>query len=310
VNRSLRRLVPLALAAAVVAGCSGPSNVPAPAGPSSDVPAVVAGGAETITVGSRPFTLHVPSGYRSGTPAPLLVLLHGYTSSAEEQERYLKFAPEADRRGVLYATPDGTLDSRNNRFWNATDACCNLYGSTVDDGAYLIDVIKAVSAKYTVDTRRVYLFGHSNGAFMSYRMACEHADVIAGIAALNGAMWSDLSKCAPSRPVSVLHIRGTTDSTIDNDGGVIAGHRYPGTAETVADWVSLDGCGATPEVTPDSLDFESAVAGAETGVSRYPGCREGSRVELWAIKGGRHVPAFSAAFAPAVFDFLLAQSLV
>ena len=108
------------------------------------------------------------------------MLLHGYTSSGQEQEAYLKFAPEADRRGVLYATPDGTTDARNNRFWNATDACCNLYGSTVDDCAYLVDLIKAVSAQYTVDTQRVYLVGHSNGAFMSFRMACDHADVIAG----------------------------------------------------------------------------------------------------------------------------------
>jgi pimeloyl-ACP methyl ester carboxylesterase len=72
------------------------------------------------------------------------------------------------------------------RFWNATDACCNLYGATVDDSAYLTDLIKMISTQYTVDPRRVYLVGHSNGAFMSFRMACDHADIITAIAALNG----------------------------------------------------------------------------------------------------------------------------
>ena len=53
---------------------------------------------------------------------PLIVLLHGYTSSGAGQEGYFKLTPEAEKRGFLYATPDGTQDTRGNRFWNATDA--------------------------------------------------------------------------------------------------------------------------------------------------------------------------------------------
>jgi polyhydroxybutyrate depolymerase len=284
-----------------VAGCTGSPREPDPAGP----PAT---GTVSLRLGDRPFALHVPEDYRAATAYPLLILLHGYTSSGDEQERYLRLAPEAARRGVLYAVPDGTAGPRGNRFWNATDACCNFAGSTVDDGAYLLDVIGAVAAKYTVDTKRVYLVGHSNGAFMAYRMACDHADAIAGIAALNGAMWSDPAKCQPSRPVSVLHIRGTRDQTIDNAGGVIVGNRYPSTEQTVADWVGLDGCGTTPDTSAAPMDVESSVAGAETTVTRYPDCRGGSRVELWTIQDGGHVPLFTSAFGPAVLDFLLAQT--
>jgi len=166
-----------------------------------------------------------------------------------------------------------------------------------------------VAETYTVDTKRVYLVGHSNGAFMSYRMACDHADAIAGIAALNGAMWSDPSKCQPSRPVSVLHIRGTTDQTILNAGGVITGIAYPSTTATVADWVGLNGCPTSPDTSAAPVDLESSVPGAETTISRYPDCRGGSKVELWTIKDAGHIPAFTDAFAPDVFDFLLAQSL-
>jgi polyhydroxybutyrate depolymerase len=259
-------------------------------------------------VGSRPFALRVPPGYTQGTPAPLLILLHGYTSTGAAQESYLKFGAEAAKRGVLYAIPDGTPDSRNNRFWNATDACCNLYGSTVDDVAYLVDVVKAVAAKYTVDTRRVYLFGHSNGAFMSFRMACDQAGLFTAIAALNGAMENNVSDCRPSRPVSVLNIRATNDNTIVNSGGQINGNTYPSTAQTVADWVQLDGCQATAQTKPDPVDLESAVSGPETTVASYPGCAGGSRVDLWTIQGSGHIPAFTASFAPAVFDFLLASS--
>jgi polyhydroxybutyrate depolymerase len=294
--------------ALAVAGCdsAAPPASPTAAPPSNGAPA--GPGTQTIELGDRPFTLHVPSTYQAGKAAPLLVLLHGYTSSGQGQESYLKIAPEAEKRGLLYATPDGTVDARGNRFWNATDACCNLYGATVDDAAYLTDLIKVISTRYTVDTKRVYLVGHSNGAFMSFRMACDHADIITAIAALNGAMWQDLSKCRPSRPVGMLNIRGTADTTIAFAGGGITGHAYPSTETTVADWVGLDGCAGAPDTTTAPLDLDSVLPGAETTVSRYRGCQGGATVELWTMKDGGHVPAVGPAFVPAVLDFLLAQS--
>ena len=36
----------------------------------------------------------------------------------------------------MYAHPDGTIDSLGNHFWNATDACCNVNGSSVDDSTF------------------------------------------------------------------------------------------------------------------------------------------------------------------------------
>ena len=154
-----------------------------------------------------------------------------------------------------------------------------------------------------MDKRRVYLIGHSNGAFMSYRMACDHADQIAAIVALNGAMWNDVSKCQPSRPVSVLDIRGTADTTILYAGGQNVGHTYPSAATTEADWINLDGC-ASHRSAPN-IDLISDVKGAETTVVAYS-CRAGTRLAVWTMQGGRHVPAFTAAFARGVIDFMYA----
>jgi len=169
-------------------------------------------------------------------------------------------------------------------------------------------VIAAVSAKYSVDPARVYLAGHSNGAFMSFRMACDHADLITAIAALNGAMVSDVSKCTPSRPVSVLNIRGDADDLILFNGGQIAGNGYPSTQTTVNAWVAIDGCSPTPDTTAAALDLVTEVDGPESTVTAYGGCRENTAVALWTIRGGSHVPAFTPNFVPAVLDFLLAQS--
>src|SRR5690606_19654583 len=109
-------------------------------------------------------------GYDPAAKAPLVVLLHGYGSSAVQQERYFNLTPESDRRGFLYAIPDGTTDRDGKRFWNATEACCDFYDSGVDDAAYLDRLLDTVTSAYSVDAARVYLVGHSNGGFMAYRM--------------------------------------------------------------------------------------------------------------------------------------------
>jgi polyhydroxybutyrate depolymerase len=287
----------------LLAACTtspGPMNV-ADASPTSTTPTR---GTFSMKDGDRPFTLHVPSSYDPSKPAPLVVLLHGYTATGGTQEAYMKFTPESDKRGFIYAYPDGLVDPMKNHYWNATDACCDLYSSKVDDSTYLSNLIKLIESKYTVDTTRVYLIGHSNGAFMTFRMACDHADQITAIAALNGAMWLDLSKCKPSAPVSVLNIRSTADQTIKYAGGNIVSNVYPSAATTTADWMKFDSCGAKPATAP-ALDIVQDLPGTETAVAQYH-C-SASTVETWTINGGMHIPDFGPTFAPDVMDYLLSQ---
>jgi polyhydroxybutyrate depolymerase len=238
-----------------------------------------------------------------------VVLLHGYSASSTAQEQYFHLTGQSDQRGFLYAMPDGTEDRDGKRFWNASDACCDFYGSGVDDSTYLAEVIAQVKKSYDVDPARVYLVGHSNGGFMAYRMACEHAELITAIVSLAGVMPSDTSGCHPSRPVSVLHIHGTADNTIAYAGGRNVGHPYPSAQATVADWLRLDGCTDTADTSRPPWDISVDQPGPETTVTAYTaGCAGGSRVELWTIKNGTHVPALSAQFAPAVVNFLYQRS--
>jgi polyhydroxybutyrate depolymerase len=255
----------------------------------------------------RPYEVFVPSGYDAATPTPLVLLLHGYTASGAAQEFYWQIQPHAEARGFLYVHPDGTEDPGGNQFWNATDACCNFSGSDVDDSAYLRSIIDEVKAQYNVDPKRVFVMGHSNGGFMSYRMACDHADAIAAIASLAGATFSDITQCQPSEPVSVLQIHGTNDTTIGYDGGMNGTVSYPGAVATTEIWATYNGCDLTTNGAPN-LDLDSGLAGDETTVSIYDdGCAPGGHAELWTIAGGSHIPALSDSYAPSLLDFLFAH---
>jgi polyhydroxybutyrate depolymerase len=138
---------------------------------------------------------------------------------------------------------------------------------------------------------------------MSYRMACDHADQIAAIASLAGAMWEDPSKCKPTAPVSVLEIHGTGDVVIPYNGSAIAGMMFPSAPIAVADWVGFDGCSTTRDTTAPPLDL--LAPGDETTVTKYAtGCKPGGHAELWTLTGSGHVPDLSNAFGPDVIEFL------
>lgn len=265
--------------------------------------------ATTTIIGptDRPAGVFVPSRYDGSVAIPLVMLLHGYTASGDIAERYVHLEPLAQERRFLYVHPDGTKDATGQRFWNATDACCNLFSSGVDDSAYLLGLIDDVQRRYNVDAKRIYVVGHSNGGFMSYRMACDHADRIAAIASVAGATFADPQKCQPSEPVNVLQVHGTADAVIAYQGGAIQGHAYPGATTTVASWASYNGCRSTPESSTTPLDLEADIAGAETSVSAFAECPVAGAVELWSIDGGSHVPAISSTFSARIIDFLYAH---
>ncbi len=286
------------------------STAPTTPAPKITAPKITTGTGATSTVdltAKRPFDVFVPKSYTGSVAVPLVVLLHGYTVNGALQEVYFRLQPLAEQRGFLYVHPNGLVDPKGNGYWNATDACCNLYGAHVDDSAYLNAVIEKVQHKYNVDPKRIFLVGHSNGGFMSYRMACDHADKIAAIVSLAGATFQDPTRCRPSAPVNILEIHGTSDPTIHFNGGQIAGHKYPGARNTVATWAKYNGCGTKRTPRPATLDLDSKLTGAETTESAYSGCQPGGAVELWTINAGVHVPALSSAFPTAVIDFLFAH---
>lgn len=261
-----------------------------------------------IDAGRGDIPLIVPDSYQANAPAPLIVLLHGYGSNGVQQNEYMGFSELVNHYGFILATPDGTQETqgRNARFWNASDACCNFYANDLDDSAYVLGIINTVKAQYEIDERRVYLVGHSNGGFMSYKAAHAHSDVIAGIASLAGAE-ATVAQAAPVNPVHVLQIHGTADGTIAYDGGDIQGNVYPGARETVSRWAEYNGCSDQGSVTA-TLDLDSSLAGLETTVTRFNnGCQPGGSAELWTIAEGAHIPEISPVFPEKVVEWLLAR---
>jgi len=258
--------------------------------------------ATTTKVALRPYSEFVPSSYSSKSAVPLVIALHGYSSSGKQLESFVNFKAVAEQRGFILVSPDGTVDATGNQFWNATEVCCNFF-SEVDDDAYLISILNDMESRYSIDPKRIYFVGHSNGGFMSYRMACKHSDRIAAIASLAGATFLNSSDCAARDPVSVLQVHGTSDTTILYDGGVILGKQYPSAIASATQWATFDQCSNNAVPRADKLDLVTTITGSETSITAWNSCRNGTEVELWTLDQGVHTPALSTTFASKIYDF-------
>ena len=275
------------------------------------------GEAQSIDAGRGELAVRGPAD-RGASPLPLVVLLHGYTSTGAEADEYLGLSRLADRYGFLLVAPDGSREPGRGRetFWNASPACCDFLNTEIDDSAYVLDIINTTKSRYDVDSDRVYLVGHSNGGFLAFRAAYDHSDAIAAIASLAGATHLE-ERSAPASPVHILAIHGTDDAAIAYDGGevppdvvadsVLKGNRYPSALESVERWASYNGC-RREGVPRERRDLDKNLPGHESDVLTFrQGCQRGGSSELWTINGGAHVPDLSETFGQQVIEWLLAH---
>ncbi len=254
---------------------------------------------DTVGPEERPARLFVPQAYDGVTALPLVLLLHGYGVDAAVQDAYLGLTRAARTDGFYVLLPDGTIDADGNRWWD-------VLGETVDDHAYLRGLIEETRDAVPVLAGEIYVVGHSNGGFMAYRLACDSADLVAGIASLAGS--DAIAACDPAAPVSVLQMHGTADGTVSYEGGSIIGYDYPSAPAVVERWAGRDGCDTGASETLDPLDLVSNIDGAETQVTAYrTGCA-GAQAELWSMEGADHIPPLTREFTPSVITWLRAHA--
>jgi len=265
---------------------------------------------EVVLGGERPATLLLPQGADLSQPRPLIVLLHGYSSFAEQADQYFQFSPFVDDGGFGLLLPNGTIDQIRNRFWNATPECCDIFGAETDDVGYIKALIEEANTYGVFD--QVFAVGHSNGGFMAYRLACEEVPGLTAIVSLAGGAFAEHEECPVPAPLSVLQIHGTKDQSVLYEGGRLPDHPapdrrpVPGAKDSVLRWAGRAGCDVEDPKFFPTIDTDAAVEGAETSIVRFAnGCAQGTVMELWTIEGGGHIPlVWGTDFTPGILKWL------
>ena len=245
---------------------------------------------ETLSLGScvANVNLIIPS-----NPTSLIVAFHGSGDDAdgleqllmtgilldeedfsddEREDIYAREEAEAllEARGVMLAVANGHESEcwifGEGRFWYATSTCCSCFHAGVcdqDDDRMQLDsdyarflAIRLYQTYGTLDPRRLFVYGFSNGGVLAQRVACDHADLFAGVWSQAGALvagagdYTDLADnayCSPSSPIHVVNEHAVGDSAIPYDGGSVSA-----LVESLTDWCGVD--------APD--DYEGNAVGA------------------------------------------------
>jgi polyhydroxybutyrate depolymerase len=234
---------------------------------------------------TRQYGVHVPTGYDKNTPTPALFCIHGFGQSASMfcLDSGVGWTAKADVENFIVIMPNGYQNS-----WNGGTCCAGAALAKLDDVALIRAIFAEVGKHVNIDLSRVYATGLSNGAFLSYRLACEASDIFVAVAPTAGAigttadgggineittaLQSDWKDCAPITNVSILDIHGTSDPLIP----------YADQAPTLAAWQAADGCSATTQPATN------APSGGDTKCISYTGCPSGVGITACTIQGGGH----------------------
>ena len=292
----------LAFLLTVAAGCSGSSSstttstttspsVPAVYEPYADarpavdpVGTVVEGTIRTPDGLTRRYRLYVPSSLPAGERVPLLVALHGGTGWGAQFELNSGFDGLAESNRFLVVYPDGTnsrADSTTLLTWNGGVCCGAAADRNLDDVRFISLLLDELERTRPVDTSRVFATGHSNGAILAYRLACEMSDRISAIGLQSGVIGVP---CQPARPVSVFHLHGLADTNIPIDGGRgsgIAGVSFPSPRIAPTTFAELDRCSAGPVDAPDPSN-------ADVSSRTWSECAEHREVRFVTVTGASH----------------------
>ena len=241
---------------------------------------------------TRTYLVHVPSSYDDNMPTPLVIVLHGYTGTAEGMETLTEFTAKSDEEGFIVVYPQGLVQR-----WNVGFGTLKF---DTDDVGFINELINRLEQKYAIDPNRIYVTGFSNGAMMAYLLGAELSDKIAAIAPVAGSIGAMMNNVLeiipdPSQPVSVIVFHGTADTSV-----LYEGDGFLSVAESVAFWVRHDGCSMNPQNETSS--------NGQVIKSVYSGGTNGTEVVLYTIVDLAHDwPTTPIKATDIIWDFFLSH---
>ncbi len=176
---------------------------------------------------------------------PVIIVLHGFTRNGSSIEKNSSISQKANEEGFIAIYPDGYTGKSKLaiRSWNAGNCCGFSVKNKVDDVKFISNLIDKVIAENHADKNKIYVTGSSNGAMMSYRIACELSRKVAAIATVSGGMVMGDLPCNASRTVPILHIHSINDKIVPYNGGKGAlGKLFPTVMDGINKWQTINKC--------------------------------------------------------------------
>lgn len=223
----------------------------------------------------REYLLYVPASYDRARPTPLVISMHGAGLWGASQRDISHWNDLADEKGFIVVYPSG-VGGKGVRIWRAEPG-----EGLAKDVKFISALIDTISAKYNIDSTRIYANGLSNGGGMSFALSCMLADRIAAVGMVAAARTLPWTACRDRRPMPMIAFHGTADTHVPYNGGSswISPRPWPNVPKWTANWARRNRCGSDPV---DSLVAPDVVR------RTYTHCADGAPIVLYTVRGGGH----------------------
>ncbi len=161
-----------------------PVPVPDPPALAACAPGHVAAAPQSLRVGGRDRQLltHLPANVGSGQSHALVVAFHGRTNSNAQVQSYMRLDASATDAIVVY--PAGLPASGGTFNWHDPgDLPAELRDYELFDA-----IVQEFGERYCVDPERIFVVGHSLGAYFANSVACARAGTVRAVASVAGGI--------------------------------------------------------------------------------------------------------------------------
>ena len=221
---------------------------------------------------TRTFLVQLPSGYSPSKVYPVIFFFHSIRGrdtswiTARGANEYI------DKNGYIAVYAQGA----NGGYWNVGGA---YPFKQVNEPHFVQSMYNWLKSNTSIDSKRVYAVGTSNGAILVHYLAIQ-TDLFAAICSIAGSLYTDEMKPS-AKPVAVLQFHGTIDKTVPYNGGYNPwGYTFISAENTAAEWAKVNGCSAQPSVT-DLLN-------GKVKAYSYNNCKSGKPVILYSLPNVPH----------------------
>lgn len=242
----------------------------------------------TINNLDRYFKVHIPKSFSKDKKNTVIFALHGGGGNMEIQsnDEYYNLISFSEKNNTVMVFPNGFSEFKSGKFatWNAGTCCAKARDQKIDDVKFIKNIYSFLETKLKMDKKKVFAIGMSNGAMMSYKLACEMPDVFAGIAAVAGT--DNTVNCEHASPISLIHFHAKNDDHVLFEGGLgpkainkEAESNFNSVDYSIKKWLKINKC---------TNDKKRIVNLKDAFCDLYSKCSNKTKIQLCVTQNGGH----------------------
>lgn len=230
----------------------------------------------------RTYFVHLPASYNTSISYPLIFAMHGGGLLGYKGiEGQSQLSQLSDSENFIVVYPEG-LKTLGFRTWNAGDCCPSATLLETDDIGFINSLLEKLKIELSINSKKVYATGFSNGGQMAYKLANRFPNKFAAVSAVAGVLQD--FPFNPSRKVPIIHFHSYQDLTAPYNGGLSnapnINNNFPSVDSTMRIIANNYNCSLIKKTifsNTNTYDF-----------FRYSDCDNNVRIELYVSQDGGH----------------------